>query len=119
MFADPVARLEAMVVVLSSERTSSAAEIFSNALKERGRARIIGQNTCGCVLAIRRRHTLPDGGELDVSEMDYRTAAGARLEGVGVRPDEMVTLKRADLVARRDRALERALAYLASQSRRR
>jgi carboxyl-terminal processing protease len=117
-FADRVTRLQAPLVLLTGERTSSAAEIFAYILKDAGRARIIGQNTCGCVLAIRRRHTLPDGGELDVSEMDYRTPAGARLEGVGVFPDERVTLKRTDLLARRDRALERALAYLsASQSR--
>lgn len=116
LFADPITRLEVPVVILASERTSSAAEIFSNALKQSRRARIIGQNTCGCVLAIRRRHTLPDGGELDVSEMDYRTSAGARLEGVGVAPDETVQLKRTDLLARRDHALERALAYLKSES---
>jgi C-terminal processing protease CtpA/Prc len=71
------------------------------------------------VLAIRRRHTLPDGGELDVSEMDYRTSTGARLEGVGVTPDETITLKKRDLLARRDRALERALDYLTTQSRQR
>ena len=117
LFADPLTRLQAPVVILSGGRTSSAAEIFAHALKEAGRARIIGQNTCGCVLAIRRRHTLPDGGELDVSEMDYRTSTGARLEGVGVVPDEIVTLKRTDLLARRDRALERALAFLASENR--
>jgi carboxyl-terminal processing protease len=117
--ADSITRLQAPVVVLAGERTSSAAEIFAHALKEARRARIIGQNTCGCVLAIRRRHTLPDGGELDVSEMDYRTSTGARLEGVGVVPDEMITLRKTDLLARRDRALERALAYLASESRQR
>lgn len=117
--ADVLTRLQAPVVILSGERTSSAAEIFAYAMKEARRARIIGQNTCGCVLAIRRRHTLPDGGELDVSEMDYRTPAGARLEGIGIVPDETITLKRTDLLARRDRALERALAYFASQSRRR
>lgn len=117
LFADPVTRLQAPVVILSGGRTSSAAEIFAHALKESRRARIIGQSTCGCVLAIRRRHTLPDGGELDVSEMDYRTATGARLEGVGVVPDETVALRRTDLLARRDRALERAVAYLASKSR--
>jgi carboxyl-terminal processing protease len=116
-FAAPITRLQAPVVILSSARTSSAAEIFAHALKESRRARIIGQSTCGCVLAIRRRHTLPDGGELDISEMDYRTATGARLEGVGVFPDETVTLQRTDLLARRDRALERALAYLASETR--
>jgi C-terminal processing protease CtpA/Prc len=82
------------------------------ALKEARRATIIGQNTCGCVLAIRRRHALPDGGELDISEMDYATATGTRLEGAGLMPDEKITLDRADLRARRDRAIERAIELL-------
>lgn len=109
---DSIKTFNAPVVVLTSERTSSAAEIFVAALKEARRATILGQNTCGCVLAIRRRHTLPDGGELDISEMDYQTAAGTRLEGAGLVPDEKIALDRQDLRARRDRALERALELL-------
>ena len=109
---DPIKGFRAPVIILTSERTSSAAEIFAASLREAGRAIIIGQNTCGCVLAIRRRHTLPDGGELDVSEMDYYTAAGKRLEGAGLVPDEKITLERQDLRARRDRAIERAIERL-------
>lgn len=109
---DAIKTFDAPVVILTSERTSSAAEIFVAALKEARRARVLGQNTCGCVLAIRRRHTLPDGGELDISEMDYRTATGTRLEGAGLAPDEKITLDRQDLRARRDRAIERAIELL-------
>lgn len=96
------------LVVLTSESTSSAAEILVAALKTQGRARVIGTGTCGCVLAIRNRHALPDGGVLDVSEFDYRTAAGVRLEGVGVKPDEVSVPKRADIYSRRDPAFELA-----------
>ena len=64
------------------------------------------------MLAIRTRHTLPDGGVLDVSELDYRTAEGALLEGHGTRPDEIVMLERRDLYAGRDRALITALGRL-------
>jgi carboxyl-terminal processing protease len=109
---DRIETFSTPVVILTSERTSSAAEIFVAALKEAGRARVLGQSTCGCVLAIRRRHTLPDGGELDISEMDYRTASGTRLEGAGLTPDETITLNRQDLQARRDRGLERAIELL-------
>lgn len=109
---DAIKTFNAPVIILTSERTSSAAEIFVAALKEAGRARVLGQNTCGCVLAIRRRHTLPDGGELDISEMDYRTAGGTRLEGQGLLPDEIIALERQDLQARRDRVLERAIEFL-------
>jgi carboxyl-terminal processing protease len=109
---DAIKTFRAPLIILTSERTSSAAEIFVAALKEARRAVVIGQNTCGCVLAIRRRHTLPDGGELDVSEMDYQTAAGTRLEGAGVIADEKITLDRQDLRAHRDRAMERAIERL-------
>jgi carboxyl-terminal processing protease len=100
------------MIVLTSERTASAAEIFVAALKESGRARAIGAETCGCVLAIRSRHQLPDGGLLDVSELDYRTSAGVRLEGHGIEPDETVLIQRSDLYSSRDRALEMAVSHL-------
>jgi len=100
------------LVVLTGESTSSAAEILAEALQTRHRARVIGSETCGCVLAIRSRHSLPDGGVLDVSEFDYRTVDGIRLEGLGVKPDEPVTITRADLYSNRDRALHSARAFL-------
>ena len=100
------------LVVLTSENTSSAAEILVAALQTKRRARVIGTETCGCVLAIRNRHALPDGGVLDVSEFDYRTAGGVRLEGVGVKPDKITHLTRADIYSRHDRALDLAREYL-------
>lgn len=107
-----IKRFPAPLVILTSERTSSAAEIFAAALKESHRAPIIGAPTCGCVLAIRHQHALPDGGELDVSELDYTTAHGQRLEGQGITPDETIKLTRTDLQTHHDRALERALSHL-------
>jgi len=100
------------VVLLTGARTASAAEVFAASLRETNRASVIGEATCGCVLGIRRRHRLPDGGVLDVSEMDYHTAAGTRLEGAGLHPDVTVEPTREDLRHHRDRALERALDIL-------
>jgi carboxyl-terminal processing protease len=114
--ADAIASFDGSLAVLTSERTASAAEIFVASIKEARRAVLIGTGTCGCVLAIRRRHLLPDGGELDISEMDYRTSLGQRLEGAGVAPDETITLSLSDLRAARDRAIERALERLKLQS---
>jgi C-terminal peptidase prc len=104
------------LVVLTSENTSSAAEILVAALQSKGRAQVIGTDTCGCVLAIRNRHALPDGGVLDVSEFDYRTAAGVRLEGVGVKPDKIIPATRADVYSRRDPAFELANRILSEKS---
>lgn len=110
--ADAVAEFRGAVVVLTSTRTASAAEIFAAALQESKRASVVGERTCGCVLAIRRRHTLPDGGLLDISEMDFRTARHTRLEGAGITPDELVSPTRRDLRDGRDPALERAVRIL-------
>jgi carboxyl-terminal processing protease len=101
-------RVKLPLVVLTSESTSSAAEIMVAALQMSHRARVIGSGTCGCVLAIRNRHPLPDGGLLDISEFDYRTSAGVRLEGRGIKPDETVPLTRRDIYSRRDAVLETA-----------
>jgi carboxyl-terminal processing protease len=100
------------LVVLTSESTSSAAEILAATLQAKRRAEVLGGGTCGCVLAIRNRHSLPDGGVLDVSEFDYRTANGVRLEGAGIKPDKTIALTRSDVYSRHDRALERAINLL-------
>ena len=68
--------------------------------------------TCGCVLGVRQRHLLPDGGALDLSELDFHTANGTRLEGTGLTPDETITPTRVDLTNGRDPALTRALFIL-------
>src|SRR6185295_7190947 len=110
---DLIAQTKLPLIVLTSERTSSAAEIFIEALKVSKRATILGTETCGCVLAVRTRHELPDGGLLDISELDYKTAEGRRLEGHGIKPDEVVTVERSDLYSGRDRAMEIAVSKLA------
>jgi carboxyl-terminal processing protease len=116
--ADALVTFGGPVVVLTGPRTASAAEVFAASLKESGRARVVGEATCGCVLGIRRRHRLADGGVLDISEMDYRTAGGARLEGAGVRPEEELAPTRQDLRRGRDRALERAVELAKAEARR-
>lgn len=111
-------RFRGSLILLTGTATASAAEIFVASLKRARRINtiVIGETTCGCVLAIRRRHRLPDGGTLDVSELDYRTSDDRRLEGTGITPDETVTLKRDDILANRDPALARARQHLKQQT---
>jgi carboxyl-terminal processing protease len=106
--AHSVNPISASIVILASERTSSAAEIFISALRQAHRASVIGAQTCGCVLAVRMHHALPDGGELAVSELDYKTATGNRLEGSGIQPDTPVSQTRQEIYAGHDAALESA-----------
>ena len=49
-----LAPIKLPLVVLTSENTSSAAEILAATLQAKGRAHVIGNGTCGCVLAIQK-----------------------------------------------------------------
>jgi carboxyl-terminal processing protease len=100
------------VVVLVDGATGSAAEIFAAVLQEHGRATIVGRKTAGAVLAS-WYHSLPDGGELQLSREDYVTPKGRRLENDGVEPEVKVARTVADVRAGRDVDLAAALAVLA------
>src|SRR5215813_7754248 len=98
------------LVVLVSARSASGSEIFAAAMQERKRAIIIGASptTCGCLLGVSRTLKLWDGGKLNVSDTDYRTAMGRRIEGTGVTPDLQFETRMEDLLSSRDRTLELA-----------
>jgi len=102
------------LVVLVSARSASGSEIFAAAMQERKRAIIVGASptTCGCLLGVSRTLKLLDGGKLNVSDSDYRTAMGRRIEGSGIKPDLLLETRIADLLAGRDRTLELAVDQL-------
>lgn len=99
------------VVVLVGGATGSAAEIFSAVLQDHGRAKLIGRKTAGAVLAS-WFYGLPDGGELQLSLLDYVAPKGRRIEAAGVEPDIVVPETLQDLRTGRDRDLEEALRVL-------
>lgn len=104
-------RYAGRVVILIDGSTASAGEIFSAVMQESGRATIIGRKSAGAVLAS-LFHSLPDGGELQLSMLDYLTPKGRRLENNGVEPDVKVATSLADLRAGRDVDLDAALRVL-------
>lgn len=97
----------APVVVLVNEASGSGSELFASVMQELGRAQIVGQQSCGCLLAA-TRHKFKGGGELLLSEFNYLTPKGHRVEGEGVKPDRTVTITIDDLRAARDAALTEA-----------
>ena len=103
-FAGPVA-------ILVDAMTGSASECFAGGMQSIGRARVFGQTSMGQALpALFDR--LPNGDVLIHAYGDFVTANGTRLEGRGVIPDEILPLRREDLLAGRDRALEGALDWI-------
>ena len=101
------------LVILTNEGSASASEMTSGMLQELGRATVIGERTCGCLLAYLGYADVPGGGWLAYSEVGFVSSkTGKRVETVGVIPDIAVPLNREDYVLNRDRVLEAAEAFL-------
>nr|MBA3601672.1 hypothetical protein [Acidobacteriota bacterium] len=91
-------RYAAPVVILMSNYSASSAEHFAAGMQESGRASIVGGQSCGCMLGIMGK-TKIKGGELYVSQFDFVTALGKRIEQIGVLPDVTVVPTVADAQA--------------------
>jgi carboxyl-terminal processing protease len=102
------------VVILVNSGSASASELFSSTMQAAGRATIVGQPSCGCLLGFLGYARIPGGGELAYSEVGFRLPNEKRIEGEGVIPDVPVPLAARDLQLNRDRALEEAQAVLAT-----
>ena len=101
------------LVILTNEGSASASEMTSGMLQELGRATVIGERTCGCLLAYLGYADVPGGGWLAYSEVGFVSSkTGKRVETVGVIPDIAVPLNREDYVLNRDRVLEAAESFL-------
>lgn len=94
------------VAILIDADSASASEATAGGLQSTGRAIVVGETSCGCLLAYLGYATLPGGGELAYSEVGFTTVKGERIEGRGVIPDIAVERSLADIRANRDRALE-------------
>lgn len=130
IFGVPVTKLEPVLkppkglaytkplVILTNEASASASEMFSMVLRDTKRATIIGERTCGCLLAYMGLADVPGGAQMAYSEMGYVNRDGTRVEGNGIQPDIEVPIAREDLLLGRDRALERAIEFLQTSPRR-
>jgi carboxyl-terminal processing protease len=92
------------VVILVNDTSASASELFAVSMQENGRARVIGQPTCGCVLNQWSKNE-KGGGTLKWSARAYTSPRGRILEGTGVIPDEKVGVTISDLREGRDLTL--------------
>ena len=100
------------LIILTSKFSASGSELFASGLQELGRAKVIGTQTCGCLLGISRKHRLPGGSELHISDIGFISAKGNVYEKVGVTPDKVLDLDIADLRRGFDRGLALAESML-------
>jgi carboxyl-terminal processing protease len=107
-------RFTGTVVAVVDAQSASAAEMLAYLLQLRKRGTVVGDRTAGAVMEARGyEHSI--GTEVvvffytSVTVADLVFADGTRLEGRGVIPNEIVLPSGADLAARRDPALARAI----------
>jgi carboxyl-terminal processing protease len=84
-----VARVRGTVVVLTNAGTASAAELLAAALRDSGRARLVGDSTAGKAL-MHVPAKLDDGSVLLISVGRLVRMDGTEILGRGLEPDERV-----------------------------
>ena len=108
-----VAPFAGKIAVLVNEGSGSASEIAAAALKEAAKAPLVGHPSAGAVLAS-IMVPLPEGFMLQYPITDYVTLGGLRLEGNGIKPDELVDTPRFN---EKDLAVDKALEVLRKSGR--
>ncbi len=98
----------APIVVLVNDASASGSELLASGLQEAGRAEVVGERSCGCLLGIMNKRGMKGGGELHISEMGFLSAKGKIYEKMGITPDESVEQKIEDLQNGFDRDIARA-----------
>lgn len=84
---------EATFVILTNEYTASASEIFSGAMRDFGRATLVGTNTFGKGI-VQSIIPMSDGSGMKITTSEYFTPSGFALHKVGLKPDVEVELEK-------------------------
>lgn len=83
--------LDLPLVLLVDGQTASSAEIFTGAIQDAGRARVVGVRTYGTGTVV-TTYPLPDGGALTIGTERWLTPKGRAIWREGLLPDEVVEL---------------------------
>ena len=99
------------IVVLINGGSASASEILSGALKDNGRATLVGEKTFGKGL-VQEINKLQGGSGLNITTQKYLTPNGTDINKKGITPDYTVKLTEDDILQNKDPQLQKAQAVL-------
>lgn len=101
------------VIVLTNQYSASASEILAGALKDNGRAKIVGTKTYGKGV-IQTLRTLTDGSGLKTTTEEYYTPNRKKINKIGIKPDYEVNLPDdiSELTDENDTQLKKAIELL-------
>ncbi len=95
------------LVVLINGGSASASEIFSGALKDNGRATLVGEKTFGKGL-VQEINKLSGGSGLNITTQKYLTPNGTDINKKGITPDVEIKLTEEDVKNENDVQLKKA-----------
>jgi len=95
------------IVVLINAGSASASEILSGALKDNGRATLVGEKTFGKGL-VQEINKLSGGSGLNITTQKYLTPNGTDINKKGITPDYVVKFTEEDFKAGKDPQLHKA-----------
>lgn len=104
------------IIVLTNKSTASASEILAGALRDNGKAKIVGGKTYGKGV-IQELLTLTDGSGLKITTNEYYTPNRNKINKVGITPDVEVNLDeetkgQIDIEEAKDSQLQKAIEML-------
>jgi carboxyl-terminal processing protease len=99
------------IVLLTSDLTASAAEIFVIAMKELPNVTVIGDNTQG-ILSDMFIFNLPNDWVVSLSHQQYFSSAMINYEGIGIEPDYKLVNSQEDIIKKSDPLIEKAIEIL-------
>jgi carboxyl-terminal processing protease len=99
------------IALLVDSGTASASEIVAGALRDQGRATLIGETTYGKG-SVQEVHEFADGSSLHVTVARWLTPKRQEIDGSGLKPEVVVELTEDDRRNGRDPQIARAQAWL-------
>jgi len=99
------------VIILIDEASASASEIFSGAMKDHGRANLVGEKTFGKG-RVQMVLTLPDKSGINLTVAKYLTPSGLDIDHKGIEPDYEVESDYEVVPEAEDRCLDKAVELL-------
>jgi len=106
-----VAEKDWSITILINEGTASASEIVAGALREHGRAMLIGENTFGKG-SVQELIPVTNDTSIKVTVARWLTPNGNSISHTGLAPDFEIALTKEDYDAGKDPQLEAAVSYL-------
>ncbi|MDE6138940.1 MAG: S41 family peptidase [Candidatus Gastranaerophilales bacterium] len=107
MAQDNNVNIDKPVIILVDGASASASEIFSGAMKDYHRAKLIGTKTYGKGM-VQKIISMPNETGINLTIAKYLTPKGKDINKQGINPDVILPLKREDIIERKDTQLETA-----------